>query len=216
MNRSWDSYWEKGTGQQYWLNPDDSVIELARNLDKSRIRAVLDLGCGIGRHSLYLAEQGYRIIAVDSSSSALAVLREQAGRRSIRIEIIEGDYLQDLFPSESFDMVLSYNVIYHGTRDTFRDALHLVHKWLRPGGLFFFTCPTRRDGKYGNGEQVAPNAYKPLNSIHPGDIHYFADDADISDLLDKFTTISKKVYEHYWDNSGAEQFSSYWRILATK
>jgi hypothetical protein len=71
----------------------------------------------------------------------------------------------------------------------------LIHKWLKPAGLFFFTCPTRSDDKFGNGERIAPNVYKPLNSVHPGDIHYFAEEADILDFLTEFRDISKKVEE---------------------
>ena len=96
------------------------------------------------------------------------------------------------------------------------EAVNLIHRWLKPGGLVFFTCPTRRDDKNGSGEEVAPNTYRPLNSIHPGDIHYFCDEADISDLLRDFNQVTKNIEEHYWDNNGIQQLSSYWQILAVK
>jgi tellurite methyltransferase len=216
MTNHWNAYWQEDANRGYWLKPDKSVIELAEKLAKSSIRDVLDLGCGIGRHALYLAKCGFNVTALDSSPQAQAVLRQQSVEKRVSIKIVSGDYSQDIFPEGSFDFVLSYNVLYHGARNQFTNAIGLIHKWLKPGGWLFFTCPTRRDGKYGNGEQVSLNAFKPLNSVHPGDIHYFADEADISDFLRQFGNIAKDMEEHYWDNQGKKQFSSYWHILARK
>ncbi len=216
MTNNWNAYWQIESNRSYWLKPDNVVIELIEKLDKSIVRDVLDLGCGIGRHTLFLAECGFNVTALDSSSEAIGILKQQSVEKELNITIISGDYSNDLFQEESFDLVLSYNVLYHADRNRFKDAISLIHKWLKPGGLLFFTCPTRRDGKYGNGAQVSPDAFKPLNSIHPGDIHYFSDEADIEDFLCRYSEISKTVYEHYWDNKGINQFSSYWQILARK
>lgn len=216
MTDNWNAYWGSEANRRYWLKPDSAVIDLLEKTDRSRVRDVLDLGCGVGRHALLFAKAGFAVTAVDSSSEALAVLRGQADKEEIRVKIIESNYSQDLFPQESFDFVLAYNVLYHGYRTDFQKAVSLIHRWLRPGGLFFFTCPTRQDDKCGSGKQVAPNTYRPLNSIHPGDIHYFSDEEDIGDFLREFRPISRGVNEHYWDNNGVQQFSSYWQVLAVK
>jgi len=212
----WESYWGQESNRGYWLEPDKAVIELAGKLDKAAVRDIIDLGCGVGRHALYFAKAGFNVTAVDSAPEALSVLRQQVTGKKAEIKVIEGDYTQDLFPGESFDFILSCNVLYHGYMETFREAIRLIHGWLRPGGRVFFTCPTRKDGKYGSGEKAAPHTYRPVNSIHPGDIHYFADEGDISDFLSKFHDISMTVNEHYWDNEGTRQFSSYRQIEAVK
>jgi tellurite methyltransferase len=212
---SWDSYWESEPNLDYWLEPDRAVTGLVKQLDKAKAREVLDLGCGVGRHTLPFARAGFSVTAADISDSALAVLRKRAGEDK-RVRIVKGAYSEDLFPADSFDLVLAWNVLYHGSREDFKGAAGLIHKWLRPEGLLFFTCPTRRDAKYGNGEEVAPNTYRSQNSMHPGDVHYFADEADIRDFIFGFKVISKETDEHYWDNKGNRQFSSYWHVLARK
>ncbi len=216
MATKWEQYWGEESNRGYWLEPDRAVIELKDSLDASQIRDVLDLGCGIGRHALLFAELGFKVTAVDSSQEALDVLRKSAEEKGVPVEIIEGDYSEDLFPEQTFHLVVAYNVLYHGYRQTFKDAVNLVHGWLKPGGLFFFTCPTRRDDRYGNGEEEAENTYRPLNSIHPGDIHYFSNEADIEEFLSKFSSFTREVHEHHWNNKGTVQFSSYWKILARK
>ena len=211
----WDSYWQDEANLGFWLEPDEAVIALVKGLDRLKTHDVLDLGCGIGRHTRLFVDAGLTVTAVDISANALAVLRRNLGKET-NLRLINGNFTQDLFVSASFDLVLCWNVLYHGTYEQFIQTGRLVHKWLRQGGLFFFTCPTRRDAKYGNGEEIAPHTYRPLNSIHPGDIHYFADERDISDILSDFTLVSRDINEHYWYNQGTQQFSSYWRILAKR
>lgn len=91
-----------------------------------------------------------------------------------------------------------------------------MHSLLKRGGLFYFTCPRREDGKYGLGEQVAPHTFLCEKSVTPGDIHYFADEADLDELLSGFCQLSRKTTEGYWNNKGEEQFYSSWHILAEK
>jgi SAM-dependent methyltransferase len=213
MINNWNRYWGDETNRSYWLEPDKAVIELLDKIERCKVKKVLDLGCGAGRHALLFAKAGFEVTAVDSSREALSVLRNQVQKEGLSMKIIEGNYSQDLFFSGTFDFVLAFNVLYHGYREDFREAVNLTHRWLKPGGLFFFTCPTRRDDKYGNGEEVAPNTYRPLNSIHPGDIHYFSDETDISDLLRDFKQVSINIEEHYWDNNGTQQLSSYRQVL---
>ncbi|MEE8414044.1 MAG: class I SAM-dependent methyltransferase, partial [Dehalococcoidales bacterium] len=180
VESNWDSHWEEESKRSFWHEPDRAVIDLKNRLDRAKTPDVLDLGCGVGRHALLFAESGFNVTALDYSQEALNTLRQKALEKGVHIKIIKGSYSEDVFPEESFDLILAYNVLYHGYSQTFKNAICLIHKWLKSEGLFFFTCPSRRDDKYGNGEEVAKNTYKSLNSVHPGDIHYFASEADIA------------------------------------
>jgi SAM-dependent methyltransferase len=213
---NWDSHWDEESQRQYWQEPADEIIRLKDSLDSQKVKDVLDLGCGIGRHAILFAESGFHVTAVDESLKALAILREKASEKQVKITCIAGSYTEDIFPEYSFDLVVACNVLYHGGRADFSKSVQLVHRYLRPGGLFFFTCPTRQDDKYGNGEKVRENTYKSLNSVHPGDIHYFADEDDIACFLGDFTGYTVDREDHYWNNSGVRQFSSSWHILAKK
>ena len=216
-NRSnWDSHWGEESQRSFWQEPDDEIVRLKDSLDRQRIRDVLDLGCGIGRHAILFAESGFNVTAVDDSQNALDILRKKASENRVNITCIKGSYIEDKFPENSFDLIIAYNVLYHGYKEEFKKSLQLVYRYLRPGGLFFFTCPTHQDAKYENGEKMGENTYKPLNSVHPGDIHYFADEGDIAYFLRDFAEYTVDREEHYWDNNGIRQFSSSWRILANK
>lgn len=216
INNNWDSYWDEEKNYDHWQRPAKSIIELAKDNDPELRPEVLDLGCGIGRHALALARAGFNVTAIDGAKHALAELEEQADKHNLNIRTIEGNYLKSLFEPERFDIIISYNVIYHGSREDFERAIELCKDYLKPDGLLFFTCPTRDDGKYGSGKKVAPHTYESLNSVHPGDIHYFADEKDITTFIEGLKPISIERKEHYWDNKGTEQFSSYWEVMVQK
>lgn len=227
-NDLWEAYWSDENHHDWWKQPAPEVLEFIQKkhvFRSSGRRAsqsteqkpdVLDLGCGLGRHAIAFASAGFCVTATDVSETAIAHLNEWAKKLNLPIRTKTCDVLDDGFPAESFDIVLSYNVIYHGYRVQFAQAIEHVRILLKPAGLFFFTCPTRQDGKYGYGEQVAPHTFLCTKSITPSDIHYFADEADLDELLVGFKQLSRKKDEHYWDNEGVQQFGSYWQILAEK
>jgi SAM-dependent methyltransferase len=218
VNDSWNNYWKDESIRGQWAQPDKVITDLLWKIDRAKVNKVLDLGCGIGRHAVHFAKAGFSVTAVDSSGEALAVLRKQSLEESIKLKVTEADFTQNpaLFPRNYFDLVIAFNVLYHGQRKDLENSINLAHYWLKPGGFFFFTCPTRRDGKFGNGEKVAPNTFKSLNSIHPGDIHYFSDETDIMFFLKNFNLKEKRIDEHTWDNNGVKQLNSYYQILAVK
>ena len=126
------------------------------------------------------------------------------------------DVLSDLLPENDFDIVLAYNVIYHGYRPQLSAAIGQVRRLLKANGLFYFTCPSRDDGKYGFGREVAPHTFLCEKSVTPGDIHYFADEADLNELLAGFFQVARDKKEGYWDNRGTRQFYSMWHMLVRK
>jgi malonyl-CoA O-methyltransferase len=77
-----------------------------------RGRSVLDLGCGTGRHSAWLAEAGARVTAVDFSAGMLAEARRKPATASVRFVV--HDLHEGLpFDDASFDLVVSGLVLEH-------------------------------------------------------------------------------------------------------
>jgi CBS domain-containing protein/SAM-dependent methyltransferase len=69
--------------------------------------AILDLGCGTGRHSLALGERGFQVVGFDLSETLLSVARREGEQRWFPIEFVHGD-MRDLPYRNAFDAVLCY------------------------------------------------------------------------------------------------------------
>lgn len=216
MINLWESYWSDKSNWDWWTRPAPEVLDFISSLSSLKQPKVLDLGCGLGRHAIAFALAGFPVTAIDASSAAVKHLNDWASGLNLQIESKVCELFSDSVPAVTFDIVLGYNVIYHGSREQFARAVQYVRKLLKPGGIFFFTCPSRRDGKYGYGEEIAPHTYKSTKSVTPGDIHYFADEKDLKELLSGFRTLERWKSEGYWDNKGQQQFYSNWHVRAEK
>src|SRR5947209_1582951 len=83
-----------------------------RMIGDPRGLTVLDLGCGTGRHSLWLAEQGAIVTAVDFSEGMLAEARCKPEASEVR-SLVHDLHETLPFPAGSFDLVVSGLVLEH-------------------------------------------------------------------------------------------------------
>ena len=111
---------------------------------------VLDLCCGIGRHSVLLAEKGYRVVGVDLSPQYITRAKEIAAERNVN-EKTEfkvgdmrqiGDTLRDY--DQKFNAVLNlYTSIGYYTKETDRDVLSQAFKLTAPSGILVIQIGNR-------------------------------------------------------------------------
>lgn len=91
------------------INSVRPIVKLA--LKYKKIGKALDLGSGVGRHSLFLAKNGFKIIAIDNRSDVLAGLKELARIQKLPVRIEKVDAFT-YKPKQKFDIILS-NMLLH-------------------------------------------------------------------------------------------------------
>jgi S-adenosylmethionine-dependent methyltransferase len=98
---------------------------------------VLDVGCGDGRDSLWLADMGHDVVAADPSEAMLEIARHRMGapRAEGSIELFHGDveHVLDAYGAGGFDLVLSHGVLMYQRDPAAFVARHV--ELLRDGGL---------------------------------------------------------------------------------
>jgi SAM-dependent methyltransferase len=97
---------------------------------------VLDLACGIGRHSLELRRRGFEVVGVDISPELLEIAAGEAEIQQLDIEFIQAD-LRELDLHGEFDLVLSLNdgaVGYFETDEENHRTFEVISEALRAGG----------------------------------------------------------------------------------
>lgn len=102
-------------------------------------RRVLDVGCGTGGVSLACAARGADVVAIDASAGMLEVARRKAAEAPTAgsVEFVELGALEieDRFPEESFDAVVSCLAMSELSPEERRHVLATARARLRPGGL---------------------------------------------------------------------------------
>lgn len=116
--------------------PDQAVRKWGDSLVRAGRKRVLDVGCGGGRHAVYLARLGMSVTAGDQSVPALSDAGRWLARERLHATLVQLEMTALPFPSETFDAVLSVNVLQHAQPAEARAAVREVCRVLRPGGLF--------------------------------------------------------------------------------
>lgn len=85
------------TSYEEWSPVEKKAIALAEG-------RVLDVGCGAGRHALYLQEKGFDVTGIDNSPGAIEVCRRRGLKKAEVLGIEEADRL----PEKSFDTIIMF------------------------------------------------------------------------------------------------------------
>ena len=119
---------------------DVAQVEAAKllKLTDFKGRAILDLCCGPGRHTIALAQQGFSVTGVDRSAFFLTQAQAHAHAQQVEVEWIEADMRQFVRP-DAFDLVLNMRTSFGYFENQAEDlqVLQQIYRSLRPGGVFF-------------------------------------------------------------------------------
>ena len=141
----------------YWLREDTTFAEseeamLALSCERAELadgQDVLELGCGWGSLTLWMAEKypQSRITGVSNSSTQKIHIETEAARRGLgNIRIVTADMNEFEAGDAAFDRVVSVEMFEH--MKNYQLLMAKVARWLRPGGKLFIHIFTHREFAY--------------------------------------------------------------------
>ncbi|MEO6596484.1 MAG: class I SAM-dependent methyltransferase [Planctomycetota bacterium] len=135
----WDdaSFWQSGVSFVDWVASYLAGLGLAPKANKR----ALDFGCGQGRLTQALTNYFDEVVGVDIAESMLEAAR-RANRFGDRVKYVHNARPDlSVFPSASFDCVLTVLVLQHMRPEYSAQYLREFMRVLRPGGVAFFQIP---------------------------------------------------------------------------
>lgn len=98
---------------------------------------VLDLGCGVGRHSLELARRGFHVTGVDRTRSYLDRASKQAQTEGLKVEFVQDD-MRTFCRPDAFDAAINMYTSFSYFEDPEEDRQVVLNvcRSLKSGGLF--------------------------------------------------------------------------------
>lgn len=138
-----DETWFKLLPDRLWPRTAREVQFVQESLGFAPGAELLDLGCGYGRHTLELAERGYRMSGVDLSRPLLERGAGEARRRNLDVAFMHGD-MRELAFDAAFDGILCMQTTFGYFDDHTNFAvLQGMARALRPGGRLLIEVMNR-------------------------------------------------------------------------
>lgn len=199
IEKAWN--WNNITST-YWNEPSEDIYYYLHLWSEKRSKKLLDLGAGIGRHSLLFAKNGFDVTAFDFSKEGLDKIENFADQLNLEIDLVNGNMNRLPFASQSFDFVVAYNSIYHTDYEGLIRTIYEIRRVLKANGEAFVTMLSKNDKSFidGSGSLIAENTL--MKKEEDGSIlpHFFVDEEYIYKLFKSFHIISLKQIEEFYED----------------
>jgi SAM-dependent methyltransferase len=116
-----------------WHSDEPSPFLIKAIQERKKPGTALDLGCGAGVFSVYMAKAGYQVTGLDFIPKALEMASDYATSQGVNVNLIHADLL-NWDPQTKFDIILD-----SGCLHTIDDKMKFKEKivsWLAPDGDF--------------------------------------------------------------------------------
>ena len=147
-NRKYSSCFYKEPASTLQEAEEEALRQTVEHADIVDGQAILELGCGWGSLSLWMARQfpHAHVTAVSNSKSQREHIESEAVKRGLfNLRVITAD-MNVFAPEAPFDRIVSVEMFEHMMN--WRELMTRVRSWLKPDGRFFMHIFTHRSGAY--------------------------------------------------------------------
>ena len=217
-SKAWDWNIVKGDHERYWQEP---AIESYYLINRWRVqdkKDFLDLGCGLGRHTIQFAEAGFNTFGFDLSKTSIKRTEKYAKQAGVKVDLRVGDMLKLPYGNNSFDCIYCRNVISHTDTAGMKKIIAELKRVLKKSGECYLTLGSKQTWGFQQDWPVVDENTKiriedgPENGIP----HFYADYDLILELFKDFQIVKIFQIEDYIPKGQIVNSSFHYHVLIGK
>jgi len=214
--RDWERIYQQRGDLNLRILP--KVKRAAKTFKEKKYQKILDLGCGTGKHSIFLAAEGFQVYATDISETGLKITREKAESLGLNnISIKRHDMKEIPFDDSFFDAVICTWTIYHGTLAEITATFGEIYRVLRQNGTFITDFLSPDDYSYGLGKEIERNTFLGSKKNEEDVPHHYFQKKELTYLLSDYKQLDIKAASYsFLDEKGERFFRKYYDVEAVK
>jgi cyclopropane fatty-acyl-phospholipid synthase-like methyltransferase len=195
----WDSIFkEQG---KVFTKPQEDMEQVIKFLKKEKVKRVLDLGCGTGRHVVMLAKNGFDVYGTDISDKGMGLTKKWLDKSGLKANLKKSScYEKFPFKNNFFDAVISIQVIHHNYHNKIKYCISEIERVLNTGGIIFITVTYHKNrGKATKTKLTELRTHIPLEGDEKGLPHFIYNKKILMEDFKNFKIIDihKGLENHY-------------------
>ena len=148
LKESWDEAYKRHDFRELpWetVKPDEELVRILRE-EKIKECKVLDIGCGSGTNSIFLAKNGFDVVGVDISPTAIEIAKKRAEDAGVKVEFLVANAYALKFAKNSFDFVFDRGCFHHIPVEYRGKYVKQNHLLLAEKGKYYLHAFSDRNG----------------------------------------------------------------------
>ena len=193
QSQHWESNFSSKP-EMFGFEPSYSAKKALETFKKNNITNIIELGAGLGRDTIFFAQNGIYVHAIDYSLSATNIIKKRSKENNLEalIRVENYDIRKKLnCDNENFQACYSHMLFCMAlTNQDLKDLNQEILRVLKKDGLNIYTVRNHMDGDFKKGTHRGEDMYEMNGFI----VHYFSENK-IKILLNGFTNISIENFD---------------------
>ena len=214
----WEKEWDKiykqyGEVQSEILPSVKMAVDIFR---KNNCKEIMDLGCGTGRHTIFLAQNGFSVIATDISVTGIETTKSKADSIELKnIKYVQHDMRKIPFDNDSLDGILCVWTTGHGMLIDIEMNIIEIYRVLKPNGVVVIDYVSTADANYSRGERIENNTF--INNVKGEEKipHHYSTKDELEKLYVNFARVEIIPISYVYGKNNENTIKAY-LVIAVK
>ncbi len=178
----------------FGVEPEPLLKRCYMELDMTK--PVLDIGAGQGRNCLFLAREGFDVVAIEPSAVGIEAISTSAAKEGLSVQAHQTTFEAFRPGSCQFGGFLVFGLIQELPRESIELLISRINSWTMAGSFVFVTCFTTDDSAYPRISKEWKNIGKRSFADEDGTIRTYLEPKEILGMFGGYKVI------HHWEGFG--------------